>query len=171
MRLFHICLFACPVAGHWHAVCGSHSLALSGVWGGGVLCCCVCADTVPFSRSAPCQNAELRPYRISVVNHSSSAHCAHTPLPRTAHTHRQDCQSGLRSADAVTAVVDRFGPSWPNSHLGSPHAKFWARVLRYFSPCYGLLPPLHKRRDGARDATATTSIAGTCYRGFVRRAS
>ena len=35
----------------------------------------------------------------------------------------------------MTAVVDRFGPSWPNSHLGSPHAKFWARVLRYFSPC------------------------------------
>ena len=38
-----------------------------------------------------------------------------------------------------TAVVDWFGPSWPDSHLGSPHARFCARAYRYFSACYGLL--------------------------------
>ena len=44
-----------------------------------------------------------------------------------------------------TAVVDWFGPSWPDSHLGSPHAKFCARVFRYFFVCYGVLPPPHSQ--------------------------
>ena len=51
-------------------------------------------------------------------------------------------QSGLRNQQMLsvcTAVVDWFGPSWPDSHLGSPHARFCARAYRYFSACYGLL--------------------------------
>ena len=71
-------------------------------------------------------------------------------------------QSGLRNQQMLsvcTAVVDWFGPSWPDSHLGSPHAKFCARVFRYFFVCYGVLPPLHRRRDGARDARAQQAHA------------
>ena len=142
---------------------------------GEVVCCVVvCADTVVCALLAR-RRVKMRNYGLTESQSLTilRLHTVHTRPCRAPHTHTGARLSkwAIRSADAVTAVFDRFGPSWPNSHLGSPHAKFWARVLRYFSPCYGLLPPLHKRRDGARDATSTTSIAGTCYRGFVRRAS
>ena len=95
MRLFHICLFACPVAGHWHAVCGSLALRLWGVGRCGVLCV---PTAVLARRRVKMRNCGLLKYRISVVDHSSSAHtlCTHAPAAHRTHTPARLSKSGLR---------------------------------------------------------------------------